>query len=76
MQWYELFNREHKPSEVQVKEFVNSPLFDELDGPLREVYKASYITLSVGYIAYKPHHRHIPAHSCTRIYSAACHCKR
>jgi len=39
MQWYELFDREHEPSEVQVKDFVNSPLLDELDGHLRETYK-------------------------------------
>ena len=39
MQWNDLFDREHKPSEVQVKEYVNTPLFDELDGHLREAYK-------------------------------------
>jgi len=39
MQWYELFDREHEPSEVQVKEYVDTPLFDELDGYLRETFK-------------------------------------
>ena len=39
MQWHELFDRDHEPSEVQVKEFVNTPLFDELDGHLIETYK-------------------------------------
>jgi len=39
MQWNELFGRENEPSEVQVKEFVNIPLLDELDGYLRQTYK-------------------------------------
>ena len=39
MQWYELFDREHEPSDVQIREFVDTPLFDELDGHLRETYK-------------------------------------
>ena len=39
MQWYELFDREHEPSETQVKEFVGTPLFDSLDSHLRETHK-------------------------------------
>jgi len=39
MQWHELFDREHEPSEAQVKEFVGNPIFDELDGHIRETYK-------------------------------------
>jgi len=39
MQWYELFDREHEPSEDQLKEFVNTALFDGLDVWLRETYK-------------------------------------
>ena len=37
--WNELFGREHEPSETAVKEFVNTPLFDELDGYLQQEYK-------------------------------------
>ena len=39
MQWSELYTREHEPSETQVKEFVDTPLFDELDDYLRQTYK-------------------------------------
>ena len=39
MQWNELFDHEHEPSEVQIREFVGTPLFDELDGHLKETYK-------------------------------------
>jgi len=39
MQWHELFDREHEPSEAQIKEFVNTPLFDELDSYVRETFK-------------------------------------
>jgi len=38
-EWNELFDREHEPSEAQIKEFVNTPLFEELDGYLRQMYK-------------------------------------
>ncbi|MDR2971998.1 MAG: DUF3788 domain-containing protein, partial [Bacteroidales bacterium] len=39
MKWNEMFDRENEPSEVQVKEFVNTPLLDDLDGYLRQTYK-------------------------------------
>ena len=39
IEWNELFDREHEPLEVQIKEYVNTPLFDELDGYLRQTYK-------------------------------------
>jgi len=39
MQWNELFDREHEPSESQIKEYVSTPLYDELDGHLRDAYK-------------------------------------
>jgi len=38
-QWNELFSKENEPTEAQIKEYVNTPLFDELDGHLREAYK-------------------------------------
>ena len=38
-QWSDLFDREHEPSDAQVKVYVNTPLFDELDGYLRETHK-------------------------------------
>ena len=39
MQWHEIFDRGHEPSDAQIREFVDTPLFDELDGHLRETYK-------------------------------------
>ena len=39
MQWYELFDREHEPSDVQIKEYIETSLFDELDGHIKETYK-------------------------------------
>ena len=39
MNWNELYDREREPSEDQVKEFINMPLQDELDGSLRQEYK-------------------------------------
>ena len=39
MQWNEMYDREHEPSQSQIKEFVGTPLFDELDGYLRQTYK-------------------------------------
>ena len=39
MQWHELFDREHEPTEVQIKEYINTPLFGELDEHLRQIYK-------------------------------------
>ena len=38
-QWNKLFDREHEPSEAQIKEYVNTPLFEGLDGYLRHTYK-------------------------------------
>jgi len=38
-QWNDLYNREHEPSEEQIKEYVNTPLFDDLDGYIRQTYK-------------------------------------
>ena len=37
--WHELFGREHEPSEEQINEYVNTSLFDDLDGHLRQMYK-------------------------------------
>ena len=39
MQWSELYDREHEPTESQVSEYINSPLFSELDSYLRQTYK-------------------------------------
>ncbi|MCL2456629.1 MAG: DUF3788 domain-containing protein [Defluviitaleaceae bacterium] len=38
-QWNELFSRENEPSEIQIKEFVNTHLFCDLDEHLRLTYK-------------------------------------
>ena len=38
-QWNELFNRENEPTEIQIKEFINTPLFGDLDEHLRQTYK-------------------------------------
>jgi len=38
-EWNDLYDREHEPSEEQIKEYVNTPLFEELDGYLRQTYK-------------------------------------
>jgi len=38
MQWHELFDREHEPSETQIKVYVNTPLLDELDSYIRQTY--------------------------------------
>ena len=39
MQWYELFDKENEPSETQVSEYIDSPLFGDLDGYLRCTHK-------------------------------------
>ena len=39
MKWNELYDREHEPTEVQVREFINFPLLDELDSHLRQTFK-------------------------------------
>ena len=38
MQWNELFTKEHKPSDSQIKEFVATPLWDDLDIYLKQAY--------------------------------------
>jgi len=38
MQWNELFNSDNEPSEEEIRKFVNSPLWDDLDTHLRETY--------------------------------------
>ena len=38
MQWNERFSSENKPSENQIKEFVDSPLWDDLDDFLKQTY--------------------------------------
>ena len=38
MKWNELFDKEHEPSEAEIKDFVDTPLFDDLDGHLRQTY--------------------------------------
>jgi AraC family transcriptional regulator len=39
MQWYEKFTKENEPSEAEVSEYINSPLFGELDEHLRQTHK-------------------------------------
>ncbi|MCL2867330.1 MAG: DUF3788 domain-containing protein [Clostridia bacterium] len=38
MKWNELFDKEHAPSEEQITEFIGTPLFDDLNGHLRQTY--------------------------------------
>jgi len=38
MQWNELFTSENEPSESQIKEFSNTPLWDDLDTFLKQSY--------------------------------------
>ena len=38
MQWNELFNSENEPSMKQVKDFVDNPLWNDLDDYLRKTY--------------------------------------
>jgi len=38
MQWSELFNVEHEPSDSQIKEFVDIPLWDDLANYLQQTY--------------------------------------
>jgi len=38
MQWNELYTSESEPSESQIKEFVNTPLWDDLDTFLKQTY--------------------------------------
>jgi AraC family transcriptional regulator len=39
MQWYEIFDRDHEPTEAQIKEYVETPLFGEFDDYLRQTCK-------------------------------------
>ncbi len=39
MEWNNLFNKENEPSNQEIKEFVDTPLYDDLDNYLRETYK-------------------------------------
>ena len=39
MLWSEIFDREHEPSETQIKEYINTQLHEDLDGYLRQTYK-------------------------------------
>jgi AraC family transcriptional regulator len=36
--WSEMFDKEHEPSDEQVKEFVGTPLWDNLAGYLQQTY--------------------------------------
>ena len=38
MQWSELFDDEHEPLDNQIKEFVDSPLWDDLANYLHQTY--------------------------------------
>ena len=38
MQWNELYTSENEPSESQIKKFVNTPLWDDLDTFLKQTY--------------------------------------
>ena len=51
MQWNEMFSNENKPSENQIKEFVGTPMWDDLDVFLKQTYnvkpKLSYSSCSM-----------------------------
>ena len=38
MQWCELYPKEHEPLDQQIKDFVNSPLWEELTTHLQQTY--------------------------------------
>ena len=38
MKWHEMFDREHEPTEAQIRDFVSTSLFDALDEYLRQTY--------------------------------------
>ena len=38
MQWYELFDDANEPSDDEIINFVETPLWSELDGHLRQIY--------------------------------------
>ncbi len=39
MLWNELFDKEHEPSNEQIAEFLDTPLWDDLSNHLQQVYK-------------------------------------
>ena len=41
MQWSELFTREREPSESQIRDFVSTSLWDDLDSHLKQEYNAT-----------------------------------
>jgi len=51
MQWNELFNNEHQPTDSQVKDYIDSPLWGSLDNHLKQTYnvkpKLSYSNCSM-----------------------------
>jgi hypothetical protein len=40
MQWSEMFGKEHEPSEEQIAEYINSPLWGGLTDYMQQNYKA------------------------------------
>lgn len=38
MQWSELWNKEHEPSDAQIKEYVETPLWQDLTDYLQQTY--------------------------------------
>ncbi|MDR2899536.1 MAG: DUF3788 domain-containing protein [Clostridiales bacterium] len=38
MRWSELYGKEHEPDDSQIKEFINIPLYEDLDDYLRREY--------------------------------------
>ena len=51
MQWNELFNKENEPSENQVRDYIDVPLWDDLNNHLQQTYnvkpKLSYSNCSM-----------------------------
>lgn len=41
MQWYELFGSGQAPSEQEITQYVDNPLWDDLAGYLRQAYRAA-----------------------------------
>ncbi len=39
MEWNDLFSKEHEPSDRETKEFIRSPLYNDLDDYLQKTYK-------------------------------------
>ena len=38
MKWHELYDHDHEPTEAQICDFVATPLYEALDGYLRQAY--------------------------------------